>query len=180
MILPEGAGERGELSPPNGLSETASLREAVELRAVLGHFATGVVVVAGVSPRGALGLTCQSFVSLSLEPPLVAVAPARTSSSWPAIHATGAFCINVLSQGQEALARTFARRGGDKFAGVGWSATKTGSPRLDDALAWVDCRLVDAHDGGDHLLVVGRIVDLGIGSGDPLVFYRGGFGTFRT
>jgi 3-hydroxy-9,10-secoandrosta-1,3,5(10)-triene-9,17-dione monooxygenase reductase component len=69
---------------------------------------------------------------------------------------------------------------GDKFAGVGWSPGPTGSPRLHDVLAWIDCELVAAHEGGDHHLIVGRIVEMGMGSGEPLTFYRGGFGTLRS
>lgn len=171
------------MSLPEGDSPTAgdgpSVIEAAELRNVLGHFATGVVIVTGAGQGGPAGLTCQSFFALSLDPPLVAVAPARTSRSWPAIHPSGAFCINILAEGQESLGRAFATSGGDKFAGVGWSPAPTGSPRLHDVLAWIDCHLVDAHDGGDHHLIVGRIVDMGITAGEPLLFYRGGYGTFK-
>jgi flavin reductase (DIM6/NTAB) family NADH-FMN oxidoreductase RutF len=156
-----------------------SVIEAAELRNVLGHFATGVVVVTGIGPTGPAGLTCQSFFALSLDPPLVAVAPSRRSLSWPAILPSQAFCVNVLADTQESLGRAFATSGGDKFAGVGWSPAPSGSPRLHDVLAWLDCRLVDAHDGGDHHLVVGRILDMGAGGGEPLLFYRGGFGTLK-
>ncbi|MDQ6782417.1 MAG: flavin reductase family protein [Actinomycetota bacterium] len=157
----------------------ATTVEAAELRIVLGHFATGVVIVTGTGSGGPAGLTCQSFFSLSLDPPLVAVAPARTSSSWPAIHESGAFCINVLAAGQEALARGFARSGGDKFTNIDWGPTGTGSPRLDGVLAWIDCRLMEAHDGGDHHLIVGRILEMGTSADGPLLFYRGAFGTFQ-
>lgn len=150
-----------------------------ELRHALGHFASGVVVVTGVDDQGPAGLTCQSFMSLSLDPPLIALAPSRASRSWPRIAATGAFCVNILSEDQEELGRTFAVSGGDKFADVAWTEASTGSPRLEGVLAWVDCRLHDVHDGGDHLLVVGRIVELGTDTGDPLVFHRSGFGGFR-
>lgn len=154
--------------------------EPAEFRTTLGHFASGVVVVTGQSPSGPAGLTCQSFFSLSLEPPLVAFAPSRTSTSWPSIAASGACTINVLSEEQEALARGFAVSGGDKFAGVGWSVGSTGAPRLHDVVAWLDCHLQDVGDGGDHYLVKARVVDMGWRPADPLVFYRGGFGTFKT
>lgn len=146
---------------------------------MLGHFATGVIIIAGTGPSGPLGFTCQSFFALSLDPPLVAVAPAHTSMSWPRIAQSGAFCINILSSNQESLGRAFAISGGEKFAGVGWSAAPTGSPRIHDVLAWMDCRVADVHDGGDHDLVVGRIVEMEAGSGEPLVFYRAGYGSFR-
>lgn len=145
---------------------------------MLGHFATGVVVVTGVDGDGPAGLTCQSFFSLSLVPPLVAVAPARTSTSWPRIAATGSFCLNVLAADQEPLGWTFATSGSDKFTDVKWSPTATGSPRIEGVLAWLDCSVEAIHDGGDHYLVVGRVHDLGSPGGTPLVFYRGGFGSF--
>ncbi|MGH9056829.1 MAG: flavin reductase family protein [Acidimicrobiales bacterium] len=155
-----------------------TVKEA-EFRAVLGHFASGVVVVTGLFEGQPVGLTCQSFFSLSLEPPLVALAPGRSSTSWPKVAAVGQFCVNILASDQEALARSFANSGTDKFAGVGWSpANGDGPPCLDGALAWVDCTLEEAHLAGDHHLVVARVVGLQTGHGEPLLFYRGGFGGF--
>lgn len=153
--------------------------EAATYRAVLGHFASGVVIVTGSDGGQPVGLTCQSFFSLSLDPPLVAIAPARTSTSWPRVASSGAFCINILSSEQEALCRNFAASGTDKFAGVGWSPTGTGAPRLHDVLAWIDCTIEDVHEAGDHFLAVGRVMDLAADTGEPLLFYRAGFGTFR-
>src|ERR1700719_1397577 len=86
-------------------------------RTVLGHFASGVVIVTGTTPEGPSGFTCQSFFSVSLEPPLVAIAPGKSSTSWPGIAESGAFCANVLTEDQEALCRAFAVSGGDKFDG---------------------------------------------------------------
>ena len=153
--------------------------ETATYRAVLGHFASGVVVLTGMDGAEPVGLTCQSFFALSMDPPLVAVAPARTSRSWPRLQRSGAFCVNILTSAQEAIGLAFAASGADKFAGVGWSPTATGSPRLHDGLAWIDCTVEDVHEAGDHLLVTGRVRDLGTGPGDPLLFYRSGFGTFR-
>jgi flavin reductase (DIM6/NTAB) family NADH-FMN oxidoreductase RutF len=149
-------------------------------RTVLGHFASGVAVVAGRDGGTPLGFTCQSFFSLSLDPPLVAIAPSRASTSWPRMVPSGSFTVSVLAEDQEALARVFATSGGDKFAGIGWSAGRTGAPRIHDCLAWVDCHIEAIHEGGDHLVVVGRVVDLEVGGGVPLLFYRGGFGGFRS
>lgn len=148
-------------------------------RTVLGHFASGVVVVTGMHDDGPAGFTCQSFFSLSLEPPLVALAPGKSSSSWPKASLNGNLCVNVLSSEQEAIARTFADSGADKFAGLGWSPAAHGAPRLDGALAWIDCEVEAVYDGGDHWLVVARVSDLEASEGEPLLFYRGGFGTFR-
>jgi 3-hydroxy-9,10-secoandrosta-1,3,5(10)-triene-9,17-dione monooxygenase reductase component len=150
-----------------------------EFRAVLGHFATGVVIVTTVHSGRPTGLTCQSFFSLSLAPPLVALAPGKSSTSWPKVAETKAFCANILTADQEPLARAFANTGTDKFAGVGWSPAPTGMPRLHGALAWIDCVIEATHEAGDHYLVVARVVGLESGPGRPLLFYRGGFGGFE-
>ena len=147
-------------------------------REVLGHFATGITIVTAMEDEGPVGFTCQSFTSLSLDPALIALAPAKTSTSWPKIAAAGAFCVNILSSDQEALCRTFAASGADKFAGVGWSTAATGAPVLDGALAFIDCHLEQIHDAGDHELVLGRVLDMGVGEGTPLLYYRSGFGGF--
>lgn len=151
-----------------------------EFRATLGHFASGVVVVTGMHGHAPVGLTCQSFFSLSLDPPMIAIAPGKSSTSWPRVAEGKAFCANVLAADQEPLARTFANTGADKFAGVGWSPAPSGPPRLHGALAWIDCELEAVHEAGDHYLVVARVVGLETGSGRPLLFYRGGFGGFES
>ncbi len=103
------------------------------------------------------------------------VAPARSSSSWPLIAASGAYCVNVLASDQEALALGFSVSGGDKFAGVGYHAGPSGSPIIDGSLAYVDCQLEAVHEAGDHLVAVGAVVELGHGEGRPLLYYRSGF-----
>jgi flavin reductase (DIM6/NTAB) family NADH-FMN oxidoreductase RutF len=148
-------------------------------REVLGHFATGVTVVTALEDGAPVGFTCQAFTSLSIEPPLVALAPAKSSTSWPRIARAGAFCVNILAEDQEAICRDFAVSGGDKFTGVGWRPGAAGAPILDGALAWVECEFVRAHDAGDHELVIGRVRDLGVVAGRPLVYFRGGFGRFE-
>jgi 3-hydroxy-9,10-secoandrosta-1,3,5(10)-triene-9,17-dione monooxygenase reductase component len=150
-----------------------------EFRAALGHFASGVVVITSLHDERPTGLTCQSFFSLSLEPPLVALAPGKSSTSWPKLAEAGNFCANVLADDQEVLARTFANSGTDKFAGVGWSPAPSGLPRLHGAIAWIDCNIDTVHDGGDHHLVVASVIGLETGPGHPLLFYRGGFGGFE-
>ena len=150
------------------------------MRDVLGHFASGVVVVTARAPGGdPLGFTCQSFASLSLEPPLVSFAPARSSTTWPRIRDVGAFCVNVLSAEHRDLSVGFARSGlaVDKFAGVAWCPAPSGAPVFEGVSAWVDCTLWDEHEGGDHTIVVGRVHDLGADPArQPLLFYRGGYG----
>jgi 3-hydroxy-9,10-secoandrosta-1,3,5(10)-triene-9,17-dione monooxygenase reductase component len=148
------------------------------MRDVLGHFATGVVVVTARQTDGTLlGFTCQSFASLSLDPPLVSLAPARTSSTWPRIRAVGAFCVNVLAAEHEEVSVAFARSGVDKFAGVAWTPAPSGAPVLDGVSAWVDCELWAEYDGGDHTIAVGRVLDLSADPArPPLLYYRGRYG----
>jgi 3-hydroxy-9,10-secoandrosta-1,3,5(10)-triene-9,17-dione monooxygenase reductase component len=148
-------------------------------RTVLGHFASGVVLVTGMHDSGPVGFTCQSFFSLSLDPPMVAVAPGRSSTSWPKVAAAREMCVNVLADDQEDLARVFSKSGTDKFVGVGWSPSPNGAPRVHGALAWIDCSVAEVFEGGDHLLVTARVEGLEVGSGRPLIFYRGGFGGFE-
>jgi 3-hydroxy-9,10-secoandrosta-1,3,5(10)-triene-9,17-dione monooxygenase reductase component len=144
---------------------------------VMGHFATGVTVVTALEEGIPVGFTCQSFVSLSLEPPLVGLAPSKSSTSWPRIARAGTFCVNVLAEHQHALGRTFAVSGGDKFDGVSWhSADVGGAPIIDGSLAWVNCELELIHDAGDHELVIGKVLDLAVGDGSPLLFYKSAFG----
>ncbi|MCW7990819.1 NADPH-flavin oxidoreductase [Streptomyces platensis subsp. clarensis] len=155
-----------------------------EFRSVLGHFASGVTVITAPGEPGPAGFACQSFASLSLDPPLVTFMVARTSTTWPRIARAGVFCVNILGAGQGDLCRGFAVSGGDKFAGVPYKAAPaTGSPRLADVPAWIDCTVQAVHTGGDHLIVVGRVEALGTdpaAAGDgPLLFHRGAFGQFR-
>jgi 3-hydroxy-9,10-secoandrosta-1,3,5(10)-triene-9,17-dione monooxygenase reductase component len=147
------------------------------MREVLGHFVSGIVVITAAGPDGPLGFTCQSFASLSLDPPLVSFCPALSSTTWPRIRAVGAFCVNVLAAGQEEVSAGFARSGVDKFEGVGWTPGPSGAPVLDGVSAWIDCTLHAEHEGGDHTIAVGRVLDLGAVAGRaPLLYYRGRYG----
>jgi 3-hydroxy-9,10-secoandrosta-1,3,5(10)-triene-9,17-dione monooxygenase reductase component len=150
-------------------------------RQVLGHFCTGVTIVTAVQDTQPIGLTIQSFTSVSLVPPLVSICPAKSSSSWPRIKASGAFCVNILRDDQEVISRAFATKARDRFSNIDWrQAPGTGSPLLDGALAWVDCRFQAEHDAGDHVIAVGRVVGLGtLRQGWPLLFYQGGYGHFE-
>ncbi|UUU22964.1 flavin reductase family protein [Streptomyces sp. DSM 40750] len=187
-----------------GEDERAPVDQA-EFRRVLGHFATGITVItapgAPTAPTvsGApatddsepgehpddrpAGFACQSFSSLSLDPPLVVFMVGRTSTTWPRIARAGVFCVNVLGADQGELCRRFAVSGTDKFAGVAHEpAPVTGSPRLIGAPSWIDCAIHAVHTGGDHLIVVGRVEALGTGGDEsgPLLFHRGRFGGFAT
>ena len=147
---------------------------------MLGHFATGVTVVTSMAGDRPIGLAVNSFTSVSLRPPLIALCVSRRSTTWPELRTTGAFCVNVLGEDQEALSRTFATKGLDRFKGLGWRPAPSGAPVLAGILAWVDCVVDAEYEAGDHLLVVGRVLDLGLDhEGRPLVFYRGGYGRFE-
>ncbi len=156
--------------------------DSASFRQVLGHFPTGVTVITAHPAGGApVGLAVGSFTSVSLEPPLVAFCPARTSGSWPKIQATGGFCVNILADDQEHVCRVFAGKAGDKFAGLGWRPSPGGAPILGDALAWIDCAVEAVHEAGDHLIVVGRVTALAVEREErPLVFFRGGYGSFTS
>jgi 3-hydroxy-9,10-secoandrosta-1,3,5(10)-triene-9,17-dione monooxygenase reductase component len=144
----------------------------------MSRFTSGVTIVAGMEDGEPVGFSCQSFISLSIDPPFVAVAPARTSTSWPRIARAGKFCVNVLGDHQEDLCRGFAVSGGDKFKGVEWHpAPTTGAPVIEGSLAWVDCHMELVHDAGDHELIIGKVLDLGTNDGSPLLFYRSKFAT---
>jgi 3-hydroxy-9,10-secoandrosta-1,3,5(10)-triene-9,17-dione monooxygenase reductase component len=147
------------------------------LRDVLGRFASGVTVVTAVTDDGPIGFTCQAFSSLSLDPPLVVFAPARTSRTWPLLRGIGRFCVNVLAEEQTGLSARFAVSGIDKFAGVPWRPSRHGSPVLEGVVAWIDCRLWAEYEGGDHTLVAARVLDLGADPvRRPLLFHGGVYG----
>ena len=141
---------------------------------MLGHFCTGVTVITGADDGRPAGFACQAFAALSLTPPLVLFCPATSSRTWPAIANSGYFCVNVLSAGQQDIARRFGVSGADKFAGLSWSPSSSGAPVLAGALTWVECAVAAVHEAGDHYLVVGRVTELGPSRPDrPLLFYRG-------
>jgi 3-hydroxy-9,10-secoandrosta-1,3,5(10)-triene-9,17-dione monooxygenase reductase component len=147
-------------------------------RQVLGHLPTGVTVVAAHGLGGPVGMAANSVTSVSLDPPLILVCPSKTSETWPAVRASGRFCVNVMAAHHEALCRRFAAKGADRFAEVGWHERAAG-PGLDEALAWIDCSLREEHDAGDHLIAVADVLAIDArASSPPLVFFRGCYGTF--
>jgi 3-hydroxy-9,10-secoandrosta-1,3,5(10)-triene-9,17-dione monooxygenase reductase component len=163
-----------------------AVRAARHFRDVLGRFATGVTVVTSTSQGEPVGMTCQSFCSVSLSPPLVLFCPAKASRAWPLMRQAGFFCVNLLAADQAPLSDRMASKGADKYDGVGWSPSKTGAPLLDGVLGYIDCTIERVHEAGDHYIVVGRVQELGFGAEDtadpgdqaaPLTFYRGRYGT---
>jgi len=155
--------------------------DARQFRNTLGQFCTGVVIATGCVNGKPAGFAAQSFSSVSLDPPLVLLCPAKTSMSWPKLRESGSFCINILSSHQKPVCDVFAQSGVDKFGALAWHPGVTGSPVLDGVLAYVDCDLYAEHDAGDHTIVLGRVRDVNIldPQGSPLLFFRGAYGRFE-
>lgn len=151
-----------------------------EFRTAMGQFCTGVVVVTGMHQGEPLGFSAQSFISLSLDPPLVAICPSRNSTSWPRLRAAGHFGLNVLGADQKDVCSSFARSGGDKFAERSWMPGRTGAPMLEGVLSFIDCQLEAEHEAGDHTIAIGRVIDLRLIDAEraPLLFFRGLYGAF--
>lgn len=162
------------------MSQPPSELDARDFRNTLGRFCTGVVIATGCVDGEPAGFAAQSFSSVSLDPPLVLLCPARTSTSWPKLRESGSFCINILAAGQKSVCDVFAQSGIDKFAALEWHAGVTGSPVLEGVLAYVDCDLEAEHDAGDHTVVLGRVRDVKIldPEGSPLLFFGGAYGRF--
>ncbi|CAN5612077.1 flavin reductase family protein [soil metagenome] len=151
--------------------------ESAEFRRILGHWTTGVAVVSTVTEDGApRGLTASAVASVSLQPPLVLVCVERRADTHEYISSAGFFSISILPQSAERIARRFAGDATDaKFDGIAYHSEATGAPVLDDALAWIDCRVRFVHDGGDHTIFVGEVLAGDAREGEPLVYYRSGF-----
>lgn len=147
------------------------------LREALGWYATGVAVVTSVAADGRpLGLTVNSFSSVSLDPPLVLFSLDRGAFSLPEFVAAGHFAINILSEDQRDLSTVFARPLADKWSGLAYDRWQTGSPILRDTLASFECRTEATYDGGDHLIFLGRVMRLDHRKGGrPLLYFRGAY-----
>lgn len=146
------------------------------LRQVFGSFATGVTIVtvrdASGRPRG---MTANSFTSVSLTPPLILVCVATNAPIWPAFAAAETFAVNVLAHSQQELSQGFAQPLPDKFAGVDWRPGRQGSPVLNDAVAHLECRRVREIEAGDHMILLGEVVDFAERPALPLIFHRGSY-----
>ncbi|MFN7151233.1 MAG: flavin reductase family protein [Microthrixaceae bacterium] len=155
--------------------------DPTDFREVMGQYPTGVVIITAASASGeALGMTVGSFNSASLDPALVMFMPDRKSNSWRALRDSGErFGVNVLSAEQEPICRAVATRKTDKFEGIPWRFSDHGNPVIGDCVAHLDCEVVAIHEAGDHDIVIGRVVELGVlNPVDPLLFFRGGYGSF--
>jgi flavin reductase (DIM6/NTAB) family NADH-FMN oxidoreductase RutF len=149
---------------------TAALSQA-QLRQVFAAFPTGVAAVAAVIDGEPAGLAASSFVSVSLDPPLVSVCVAHTSTTWPTLRGAGRLGISVLGDHQEQASRQLSSRAAKRFAGLDWRATGDGAVLLSEASAWFDCSLEQEIPAGDHDIVLLRVHDLGASEVMPLVFH---------
>lgn len=158
-----------------GCVEMTTNRPAIApYKDVLGRFCTGVTVVTSFTQDGPTGFTCQTFSSLSLDPPLVQFSVRHASTSWPRIRETGRFAVSILAASHADLATRFACSGIDKFAGQSWSTSPAGLPIFHGVLAWLECALVDEVSAGDHAIVIGAVEGMQVDQGqEPLLFFRG-------
>jgi flavin reductase (DIM6/NTAB) family NADH-FMN oxidoreductase RutF len=147
-------------------------------RDALGLYASGITVIAGHDGDAPLGFTCQSFYSVSTDPPLISFSVMLTSSTYPRIRETGKFSVNVLSRAQQSISNQFAGRGADKWAGVAWKMSDGQNPIIDGTLTWLDCQIVAEHEAGDHTIVIGRVLAIGPNDrqvDEPLLYFKGSY-----
>lgn len=147
-----------------------------ELRSALGQYATGVAVVTTMTSSGPLGMTVNSFSSVSLDPPLVLWSPARKSTRFPAFEASTHFAIHILAVDQRPLAEHFARSG--DFRSVPFALGIGEAPLLEGSAARLECLHAVHYDGGDHLIVVGEVLRLSEGARPPLLYHQGAYRAF--
>lgn len=149
--------------------------DPARFRHVMGHLPTGVAVISAQDRAGnPVGMAVGTFLSISLDPPLVGFFPADTSTSFPRIEDAGRFCVNILAQDQRSVCHAFAAQGGDKFASVSWHLSPAGLPWLDDAVAWIECEISSVTQAGDHKFVQARPHALTVDPNRaPMVFWAG-------
>ncbi|NTJ11786.1 flavin reductase family protein [Rhizobium lusitanum] len=154
-----------------------TIQDSRQLRDAFGNYASGLTVIAGLVDGAPVGFTCQSFCSVSLDPPLISFCVMKTSSSWPKIRPANQFTVNILSADQLETSRNFGRSGIDRWAGVHWESSKQGHPVMREALLCLDCSLYKEHEAGDHWLILARVEHIvptqQNGDREPLLFYKG-------
>lgn len=159
----------------NALAEV----DPTAFRHVVGHLASGVTVITTSDPYGDHGMTASSVTSLSMEPPMMLICLNRAAPTSAAVSRAGAYAVNVLGLGHETLAQQFAAPSKDKFRGVSVARGALGLPLLGDALAHIECRVVEEVTGGSHTIFLGRVAQATARDGQPLTYFRGGFGRFE-
>jgi 3-hydroxy-9,10-secoandrosta-1,3,5(10)-triene-9,17-dione monooxygenase reductase component len=149
-----------------------------EMRRAMGAFASGVTVVAGIDGGEPVGFACQSFASVSLEPPLILFCADHRGRSWPRIRASGRFNVSVLAEDQGEVCARFGSGTGRKFDGLAWEESPHGTPVIEGVLLRVECAVQDVHVAGDHDVVIGRVIGLDVPGHErePMIFFRGKLG----
>jgi 3-hydroxy-9,10-secoandrosta-1,3,5(10)-triene-9,17-dione monooxygenase reductase component len=153
---------------------------AEQFRRVMANYPTGVCVVTAADPEGRpIGMVVGTFTSVSLDPLLVGFLPDKRSSTWPKLEAAGHFCVNVLAAEQTAICQQLASSKADKFEGIEWGLSHHNLPVIAGSNVRIECRLHSVTDAGDHWFVLGRVLDLEVTrEADPMLFYRGRYGSF--
>jgi 3-hydroxy-9,10-secoandrosta-1,3,5(10)-triene-9,17-dione monooxygenase reductase component len=152
----------------------ADVIEPDRLRRAFGMFATGVTIISAQHPvQGLVGMTVNSFTSVSLDPPLILFSLARTSYTLQPLLESPAFVVNILRDGQRALSHRFAHSGGEKWQGLSWRAAASGAPILAGCIAFFDCVHHAQYDGGDHIVLLGRVMAMDVeAEGEPLLYFH--------
>jgi flavin reductase (DIM6/NTAB) family NADH-FMN oxidoreductase RutF len=153
--------------------------DAMEFRKTLGAFVTGVTVVSTRQQDGTpRGFTANSFTSVSLDPALVLICIGKSAASYPVFSAAAHFSISILAEDQKQVSSLFASKAADKFEQVAWHPGLTGSPVIDGSAAWFDCETHQVVEAGDHIILIGRVVDFANTTASPLGYGRGAYLTF--
>ena len=160
------------------MSEMDSVNKIRELRDAFGSFMTGVTVVTTCKDDGTpLGFTANSFASVSLDPALLLVSIAKTSSNYHNFANASHFAINILAEEQKDISNTFARPSDDRFANLAWTKSASHNPIIDQVSAWFDCTTYQVVDAGDHAILIGKVEDFGSAGFAGLGYYRGAYFT---
>jgi flavin reductase (DIM6/NTAB) family NADH-FMN oxidoreductase RutF len=167
------------LDPAKEFASGSSPIDPKDFRNALGTYATGVTIITAVTPEGKpYGLTCNSFASVSLNPPLVLWSLLIYSQSMSVFQNASHFAVNVLGASQQALATKFASSSVDRFEGVAWKPGLGNAPILADSVANFQCRAVNRYYGGDHVIFLGAVEAYAYNRQEPLLFAHGGYGRF--
>jgi 3-hydroxy-9,10-secoandrosta-1,3,5(10)-triene-9,17-dione monooxygenase reductase component len=161
-----------------GVADEHGMLDGQLYRQVMGQFLAGVTIITASNNGTPVGMAVSAFSSLSMDPPLVLFCPQKKSSTWALVDAAGHYAVNILAGEHQHISQQMSSKAEDKFADIGWHTESTGSPVLDEALGWIDCRTEHVYDGGDHWIVVGRILAMGWRDGAPLGYHRGSYGSF--
>lgn len=168
--------QKGFSMAARGSSHDCPAIDPRAFRDALGLYASGITVISSHYDSKPIGFTCQSFYSVSVDPPLVSFSVMTTSSTYPKIREMGKFSVNVLAENQRSISDQFARKAADKWAGIKWSQFQSRNPAIENALLNLDCKLVDEHLAGDHYIVVGQVLAMRCTTPEtvkPLLYFKG-------